>query len=171
MEDFVSNIKTYTTKNEIQPTVTSMEIMETTFNINARRITCITIYRPESSAIHKYTMSAFFTEFENLLTHYILTKDEPLIMGDFNFQMNKSDKPNVKKMIELLDIVEISQHVIKRTHKFVNTLDLIITKDNTKLLSHKIDEMLSDHNVLHMNINTQKPPWPMKYITHRNFKT
>ncbi len=30
--------------------------------------------------------------------------------------------------------------------------------------------MLSDHNVLHMNINIQKPPWPVKYITHRNIK-
>ncbi len=58
-------------KKEIQPTVISMEIMETTININARRITCVTIYRPESLNIHKYTMSTlFFTEFENLLTHY-----------------------------------------------------------------------------------------------------
>ncbi len=30
--------------------------------------------------------------------------------------------------------------------------------------------MLSDHNVLHMNINIQKSPWTTKYITHRNFK-
>ncbi len=157
-------------KKEIQLTVTSMEIMETTININARRITCITIYRPESSAIHKYAMSTIFTEFENLLTYYILTNDEFLIMGDFNFQMNKPDKPNVKKMIVLLNTFDLSQHDIKPTHKFGNTLDLIITKNDTTLLSHKVDEMLSDHNVLHMNINTQKPPWPKKCITHRNFK-
>ncbi len=157
-------------KKESQPPTTSMEIMETTININARRITCITVYRPESSAIHKYTMSTFFTEFENLLTHYILTKDELLIMGDFNFHMNKPNKPNVNRMIEILDTFDLIQHVTTPTHKFGNTLDLIITKKDTNLLSYKVDEMLSDHNVLHMNINIQRPPWPMKYISHRNFK-
>ncbi len=72
-------------KKGIQPTVTSMEILETTININARKITCMTIYRPESFNIHKYKMSTFFTDFENLLTHYILTKDELLIMAISTF--------------------------------------------------------------------------------------
>ncbi len=92
-----------------------MEILETTININARRITCITIYRPESSNIHKYTMSTFFTEFEKLLTHYILTKDALLIMGDFNFH-NKPDEPNVNRMIEILDTFDLIQHVTTPTH-------------------------------------------------------
>ena len=131
--------------------------METTININARRITCITIYRPESSNIHKYKMSTCFTEFENLLTKYFVTKYELLIIGDFNFHMNKPDKPNVKRMIEVLDTFDLIQHVTKPTHKFGNTLDLI-TKKDTKLLSHTVGEMFSDHNVLHMNINIKKPP-------------
>ncbi len=53
--------------------------METTINITARIITCITVYKHELSDIHKYTMSTFFTEFQNLLTYYILTKDELLL--------------------------------------------------------------------------------------------
>ncbi len=91
-------------------------------------------------------------------------------MGDFNFHMNKSDKPNVKRMMEILDMFDLIQHVTKPTHKFGNTLDLIITKRDTKLLSHKVEEMLSDHNALHMNLNIQKPPWTIKYITYRNLK-
>ena len=83
-------------KKETQPIVTSMEIMETTINLNTKRITYITVYRPESSNIYKYTMSTFFSEFENLITRYILIKDELIITGDFNFHMNKPDRPNVK---------------------------------------------------------------------------
>ncbi len=30
--------------------------------------------------------------------------------------------------------------------------------------------MLSNCNVLQMIINIQKPPWPLKYITHRKLK-
>ncbi len=30
--------------------------------------------------------------------------------------------------------------------------------------------MLSDHTILLININIQKPPWPVKYINHRKLK-
>ncbi len=76
-------------------------------------------------------MSTFFSEFENLLTHYtcyILTKDELIITGDFNFHMNKLDRTNVKLMNELFDTFDLIQHVTKPTHNCGNTLDLIITK-------------------------------------------
>ncbi len=128
-------------RKETQPIVTSMEIMETTININARKITCNTVYRPESSDIHKYTMSTFSVSLKIYLLHYILTKDELLIIGDFNFHMNKPDKPNVKRMIEIVDIFDLIQHVTNPTHKFGNILELIITKKDIKLLSHNVDEM------------------------------
>ncbi len=73
-------------------------------------------------------------------------------------------------MIEIVDMFDLLQHVTNPTHKFGNTLDLIITKKDTKLLSHNVDKMLSDHNVLLMNIYTQKLPWPVKYINHRRLK-
>ncbi len=76
-------------------------------------------------------MSTFLTEFKNLLTHYILTKDELFIMGDLNFHMNKPEKTNVNRMIEILDTF-----VATPTHKHGNILDLIITKRDTKLLNH-----------------------------------
>ncbi len=30
--------------------------------------------------------------------------------------------------------------------------------------------MLPDHNELQTILNIQKPPWPVKYISHRKFK-
>ena len=69
-------------------------------------------------------MSTFFTEFENLLTHYILTKDELLIIGDFNFHMNKPNKPNLKRTIEVLDTFDLIRYVTNPTYKLGNTLDL-----------------------------------------------
>ncbi len=121
-------------RKEIQPTVTSMEIMETAINLNSGKITCITIYRPESSNLHKYTMSTFFSEFENLFTHYILTKVELIITGDFNFHMNKLDRTNVKLMNELFDTFDLIQHVTKPSHNCGNTLDLIIAKKDYKTI-------------------------------------
>ncbi len=74
-------------------------------------------------------------------------------------------------MREMLDTFDLIQHVTKPTHKLGYILDLIITKKDSKLLNDTVDEMLSDHNALHMDINIQKPPWPMKNITQRTFKS
>ena len=82
-------------------------------------------------------MSTFFSEFKNLLTHYILTKDELIITGDFNFYMNKFDRTNVKLINELFDTFDLIQHVTKPTHKCGNTLDLIITKRLQNYLTTK----------------------------------
>ncbi len=144
-----------------------MEIMETTISLNSRKITCMTIYRPESLNIHKYTMYTFLSDFENLLTHYILTKDELIITGYFNFHMDKLDRTNIKLMNELFDTFDLIQHVTKPTHNCGNILDLIITKKTTKLFNRKVDEMLSDHHVLLIYSDMKKPPHPVKYITHR----
>ncbi len=111
-------------------------------------------------------MSTFFSEFENLLSRYILIKDE-YIIGDFNFPMNNPDKSNVKRMNELFDTFDLTQHVTKPTHKCRNILDLIITKQITKLFDHTVDERLSDYHALLMYMDTQKPPHLVKYITHR----
>ncbi len=135
-----------------------MEIIETTININAKKITCITVYRPESLDINKYIISTSFTEFENLFTHYSNLKDDFLIIDDFNFHINKPDKKTIKRMIEIVEVFDLIPNVTDPTHKFVNTLDLIIIKKYTELLSHKVDEMLSDHNAQLMDINIQNLP-------------
>ncbi len=70
-------------------------------------------------------MCTFVTDFENLLTHTILIKDELLIIGDLNFHMNKPNKSYVKgtfkyklycdrmkyytcQMIVVLDMVDLT---------------------------------------------------------------
>ncbi len=53
-----------------------MEIMETTIILNSTVITCVTIYKPESSKKRKYLLSDFYTELNNLLNLYVLTKSE-----------------------------------------------------------------------------------------------
>ncbi len=111
-----------------------MEIMETTINLNSKKITCITIYRPESSDIHKYTMSTFFSEFKKSTYSLYTNKDELIITGDLNFHMNKLNRAYVKLMNELFDTFDLIQYVTKLTHNCGNTLDLIITKKDYKII-------------------------------------
>ncbi len=56
----------------------------------------------------------------------------------FNFKVyfyshiKKSDKPNVENINRTVRHFDLIQHVINPIHMFGNTLDLIITKNNTE---------------------------------------
>ncbi len=69
--------------------------------------------------------------------------------------IHKGTPSNLRQIIDTLDLI---QHVTNPAHKLGNTLDIIITKNDIKLLNLKVDELLSDHNVLIMKINILKPP-------------
>ncbi len=97
-------------------------------------------------------------------------KDELIIIGDFNFHIDKPDRANIKQMNEWFDTFALTQHVTKPTHRCGNTLDLIITKQITKPFDNKVDERLFDVHALLMYIDIKKPPHPVKYITHRKLK-
>ncbi len=93
--------------------------------------------------------------------------NEVIVMGDFNFHMNKPDKPNPAHMNEILDAMDLIQHVTEPTHKDGNTLDLIITRNDTKLISHTVDFMISDHMSILMSLDIEKPKRPRKHISFR----
>ena len=61
-----------------------MEIMEITVELQNTMCTIVTIYRPGASAKNRYSMNDFFTEFTEVLTHYITYKNEVIFVGDFN---------------------------------------------------------------------------------------
>ncbi len=72
----------------------------------------------------------------NLQMPKTLTKNELLIMGDFNFHMNKPANNKTKLMEYTLETFDLIQHVIEPRHNLGNTLDLIITRKDSKLLGY-----------------------------------
>ena len=153
------------------PKVTSMEIMEFLLTLKSRKITIVHIYRSESSPQHRYTMQTFFREFNELMAHYNLSKNELIIGGDFNIHVNKPADTNTKKLNSILNTFGLIQHITEPTHEHGNTLDLLITRKKTLLNKYIIGEQLSDHKNILLELNLKKPPPLKKTIKFRKTKS
>ena len=152
------------------PQVKSMEMMEILLTTKNKKQRFILIYRAEPSPGNKYKKGDFYEDLTKLMTYYDTFNDETIYCGDFNHHMNKPLKPDVIKLNEVITTFGKHQHVTEPTHEKGNTLDLIITNPHTSLLSHKVDIQASDHNIILMKMNLEKPPKPKKSITFRKIK-
>ena len=130
--------------------------------------TIIIIYRPEPSAKNNYKISDFFIEFTELLSYHHAQNREFIVAGDFNFHVNKPGLANSKKFLEILETFELKQHIMEPTHVAGNILDLVITRNDSMLITDiTVDDLLSDHNAIIANLNLSKPRPPQKRIKFR----
>ena len=151
-------------------TFTSMQVLELTLTIFSKKYVLVVIYRSESSAKHKYSMSTFFKEFSELMAHYNTMKHEVIITGDFNIHMNKPNNPHTRKLNTILNTFNLKQHINEATHKHGNTIDLLITRQKTVMKEFAVTCQLSDHNNILFKLNLKKPPPTRKKIANRKLK-
>jgi exonuclease III len=83
-------------------------------------INFVTIYRPPQTPI-----AQFLDEFENLAGLLASSSSPTLFCGDFNIWV-ESNSSSSDSFAELLESLDLSQHVDFPTNKFGHTLDLLI---------------------------------------------
>jgi hypothetical protein len=156
------------------PTI-NFEYMEATIRLKSKLLRLLIVYRPPPSAANGLSTSRFQAEFENFLEQYTIASGELLITGDFNLHVDVPTDTDANHFKEVLDSVNLKQHVNIPTHIKGHTLDLIITRDTTSCPS--IDSILAhdfpnlDHYAVTFNISVEKPCVPIKTIQFRKYKT
>ena len=150
--------------------LTSMQVLELTLSIYSKKYTLVVIYRSEPASNHWYTMSTFFKELTELLSHYNTKRNEVIITGDFNIHVNDANNSNTKKLMAILDMFNLVQHIKEPTHRHGNTLDLLITREKTKVLDFYVGDQLSDHNNILFKLDLRKPDPVVKTVTNRQIK-
>ena len=114
---YIKLILNYPTARHLVP---HCECLITTFKLPSNKhIRIVTIYRPPSS---QYI--CFLDYFHQLVSSIPI--GNTIIVGDFNFHINKPYKPT-NSFINSLDNLSLNQHITKPTHILGNTLDLVIT--------------------------------------------
>ena len=108
------------------------------------------VYRPPYSGKARFTEADFLDEFNDYLSDLLMKTGSPLIMGDFNFQVQDPSNFYAKKLLNLLDSFDFVQNVpLKPTHIRGGTLDLVICQRGmaSKLGNLRIfpDGTMSDH--------------------------
>ena len=101
-----------------------------------------------------------------------MKKGKLIITGDFNVHMDTPRNQNTSKFLDLLDSFGLSHHVEQVTHKSGHTLDLVISKSHDVPLDALTvaEPLISDHNPVTFNLDTNKPAFPRKEITYRKMR-
>jgi exonuclease III len=136
----------------------------------AHPIRIIVVYRPPNNS--HLPMSQFFDEFASLLEAVSIQEGHTLLLGDINFHVNDHADRNARKLLEMLDSMNMKQHVTKCSHRSGNILDLVITRDSDALVQSAApeDHGFPDHYPVFVKTSPVKPPRPTKTITYRKVK-
>ena len=112
------------------PPPESFELMATKLSTGNKETIFLNIYRPPSSK-----MSTFLDEFQNLLEIFVPSPSELIIIGDFNIHAD-SDLTTPNKFSGILDNFHLTQHINFPTHDDGHTLDLLITRSSSTVITH-----------------------------------
>ena len=110
------------------PIYSTFEALCIRLTIASSSFTFLTIYRPPSSSLPQ-----FISEFSSLIDQLIVYPSELVISGDFNIHYDFMVTSSTFR--SLLDSYHLNQHVHFPTHKHGHTLDYIITKSDSNIIS------------------------------------
>ena len=99
----------------------------------------VTVYRPPKQC------PTFLTDFSELLSIIHTNYDKIIITGDFNIHVDNVNNSKARDFMDLLNSMDFTQHITEPTHNRDHTLDLVITKGLTAVISSICDLALSDH--------------------------
>ncbi|GFS17745.1 ATP-dependent DNA helicase [Elysia marginata] len=137
----------------------TFECCECKITNKGHNLSFVCLYRPPPNTKNKFTVKDFVAEFQNLLETYAIKKSWPIILGDFNFQSDKSDNLDVIRIQEVLTTYRLKQIVAVPTHNKSHILDWIITEDEEIIKDlQETDKIVSDHFVVTLQLDIQKPP-------------
>ena len=111
------------------------------------------LYRPPNSTSPLNTIYDILNDFHD--------KNNLIILGDFNLN------PNSLTFKNILNDLNLKQHIIDPTHSKGNTLDLIITRNSQNKIHTNVGARITDHNIINLYLNLIKPKQIIKYITYR----
>ena len=87
----------------------------------------VVVYRPPPSGKNGPRYEKFAIEWLSYREQFVEVREELLIVGDFNF--------HVDSFLDILNANGLTQHVTSPTHQKRHTLDLVITREQSNLLT------------------------------------
>ncbi len=161
-----SNMKV---KNLPHSSYQSFEHMQVSITASKAHINLLIIYRPPPSTKNKLTADQFFREFGTLLEEVTISPGKLLIMGDFNFHLDDVNNTQARKLCNMLELFNLTQHVREGTHNSGHILDLVITRSSDSIVNriYNFNPLLSDHEAIMFDLSIEKPPQVTKSITYR----
>ena len=121
----------------------------------------------------------FAKEWSSYIEQFVEVREEPLIVGDFNIHVESSNNES-KGFPDIINANGLTQHVTSPTHQKGHMLDLVITREQSNLLSGSpivfisgfSDEIIIvlDHYAVLCYLNVNRPKTGHKSVKFRAFR-
>ena len=95
----------------------------------------IVFYRAPLSPVNKLTTHQFLSEREEFMSHCAISISELVIMGYANLHLDDRTLRNTKTFLHISESSRLQQHINKPTHHVRHTLDVIISRDTSIILT------------------------------------
>ena len=164
--------KGYSLYHDCQHRSVSFEHLDLSITSGSTSLRLLAVYRPPPSNKNHLNASLFFEEFSNMLETLAISSGSLLIAGDFNFHVDIASDSEASKFLELLESVNLDQHVHVPTHRHGHTLDLIITRSSQDLITsiNTSSDLPSDHSAVICKVHIPRPNATKQMIKHRKLR-
>ena len=154
------------------------ELLDCCIKINKISTRVVVVYRPPIVGNIQY--EEFAREWSLYLERFIEVQEELLIVGDFNIHVDTVNSLS-DSFTNILDANGLKQHVDQPTHRKGHTLDLVITRDTSRLLRSPPVISISgvgdltgasscDHYAVWCYLNIARPKTISKTVTYRSLR-
>ena len=143
-----------------------MECADFSIKLPSKAIHFRLIYRPPDGSV---------LQFCQVLTTYleqnISTTGDTLLMGDLNIHTNDAENQDTISFEDTIESLGLRNQVSFPTHRLQNTLDIIITTENSSIISDTHQgSLFSDHYIVHYTLTTSSKLTELKRISYRKTK-
>ena len=136
----------------------SYEAILASFKVNAQFVYVFLVYAPRTKTSKSYH-DEFIAEFDPVLSSDLCTRNNLILLGDFNYHVNDPHDLFAKDFLSVLDSYGFKQYVDFPTHVSGNTLDLIFSRElELPLCKFAWDALVSpDHFSVLCELSLDKP--------------
>jgi hypothetical protein len=151
----------------------SFEHMDVRLKFGTLTIRLLVVYRPP-----RCSESDFLRDFSFVLEIILVTRDDVLIVGDFNLHVDDEHDQYGRSFMSLIDSCGLQQHVVGPTHERSathkrHTLDLVLFRQRNHLVSKVYvgPRVISDHHPVLCVLDFHPPRWLTKKLLTRSLKS
>ena len=143
-----------------------MECADFSIKLASKTIHLALIYRPPDGSV---------LQFCQVLTTYlqqnINTTGNTLLMGDLNIHTNDPENQDTITFEDSIESLAFRNQVNFPTHRLQNTLDIIITAEDSSIISDTHQgSLFSKHYIVHYTLTTPSRLIELKRISYRKTK-
>ena len=158
---------------------TQFEHMSCRVIINKMNID-IVFYRTPTSPQNGFTTTSFLDECSTIMSQLTICKSELIVVGDVNIHLDNQTLHHTVEFIQSLESHGLQQHIQVPTHHHGHTLDVLISRDTSTLLTdiEVVDinlcndngDLISDHYSIECTVQQSTQLQNRKIVSYRNMK-